>query len=156
GTLHLVMEYLPGGTLGARLARPGLMPPREAAELVRKLAEAVQAVHEAGIVHRDLKPGNVLFDAEGRPKVAEFGRARLPEQGGGLTLTGMMIGTPGYMPPEQVLGNAKEAGASADVWGLGALLYACLAGHQPFRGHNELEVWKVTCEKDPPPLRQHR
>jgi tRNA A-37 threonylcarbamoyl transferase component Bud32 len=149
GLLYLVMEYMPGGSLSDRL-QAGPLPEVEAGELVRQLALAVQHAHEAGIIHRDLKPANVLLDSGGQGRVSDFGLARLVGEDG-VTQTGETAGTPGYMAPEQARGGLKQAGPPADVWGLGAILYACLAGRAPFTG-NRLEVLRRTCEEPPPPL----
>jgi hypothetical protein len=126
---YLVMEYLPGGTLAARL-RDGRLDPRRAAELVAKVARGVAAAHAAGVVHRDLKPANVLFDEKGEPKVADFGLAK--RGGSDLTRTGAVMGTPAYMAPEQAKGETKFVGPQADVWALGVILYECLTGKRPF------------------------
>src|SRR5581483_2867564 len=107
-----------GGSLLARLRDGGPLVPAAAAELVRALALAVEAAHEAKVVHRDLKPANVLIDRDGRPRLTDFGLAR--ELGAtGLTETGVALGTPSYMAPEQARG--EEASPSADVYGLGAV-----------------------------------
>jgi serine/threonine-protein kinase len=156
GTLYLVMEYLPGGTLAGLLTRGGPLPPRQAAQMVHRLAEAVQAAHEAGIIHRDLKPANVLLAADDTPKVTDFGLARLAEQKEALTQTGATLGTPGYAAPEQARGSSGGVGPAADVWGLGAVLYACLTGRPPFRGRDGWEILRSTCEDDPEPIRAGR
>src|SRR5205085_3382332 len=100
GRPFLALEFLPGGTLAARLKSAGRLFPRDAAELVEKVARGVAAAHELGIVHRALKPTNVLFDEHGEPKVADFGLAK---RGAGtdLTRTLAVLGTPAYMAPEQ-------------------------------------------------------
>src|SRR5205085_1814940 len=103
---------------------------RAAAELVAKVARAVQAAHDLGIVHRDLKPGNVLLDDRGEPKVTDFGLAK--RAASDLTATQAVMGTPAYMAPEQASGKAKFAGPPADVWALGVILYECLTGRRPF------------------------
>ncbi len=154
GLLFLVMEYMPRGSLWDRVGGKPL-PAEEAAALVKGLAEAVHHVHGVkhaagvGIVHRDLKPQNILIDAEGRAKVSDFGLARLVGAEG-VTESGASAGTPGYMAPEQAE-DLKRAGVPADVWGLGAVLYACLSGRPPFVG-NKVEVLLRTCHEEPAQL----
>ena len=133
GQPYIVMELLEGGTLARRI-RDRPLAPREAAELVRTLARAVQAAHDAGVVHRDLKPTNVLFAADGTPKVADFGLAKLLDAETGQTRTGDVLGTPSYMAPEQARGDAAAIGPRTDVYGLGAVLYELLHSRPPFRG----------------------
>ena len=127
----LAMEYLPGGTLAERLKRDGRLEPQAAAELVARLARAVQAAHDQGIVHRDLKPANVLFDADGR---AQGHRLRPGQAADGATRpqTQAVMGTPAYMSPEQAQGKTKFVGPQADVYALGVILYECLTGTRPF------------------------
>jgi hypothetical protein len=137
GRPYLTMELLTGGTLKERVA-VGPMAATAAAELVERLARGVHAAHAAGIVHRDLKPGNVLFDADGTPKVSDFGLAKRGEVD--QTQTNALIGTPAYMSPEQARGEGKFAGPPADVWALGVILYECLTGRRPFAGRTPLEV----------------
>jgi serine/threonine protein kinase len=124
GQPFMAMEYVAGRSLADRLKK-GCVAPGEAARWVALVAEGVASTHVAGIVHRDIKPGNVLFDAAGVPKVADFGLAR-PEDSD-LTATGLVVGTPAYMAPEQTTGT-EFVGPTADVWALGAVLYECLTG----------------------------
>jgi len=132
GQCYLAMELLGGGDLAQRLKLEGGLPPREAAAIVAQLARGLDHVHTQGILHRDLKPQNVLFDANGTPKLVDFGLA-LVAGAERLTETGQVLGTPAYMAPEQAMGETA-VDARTDVYGLGAILYACLTGHAPFRG----------------------
>jgi len=138
GELWLAMEWLEGESLHQRIARQGLTP-AESVETVRRVAEALGAAHEKGVVHRDLKPSN-LFLVDGdleRVKVLDFGVARVSDAS--ATRTGVMIGTPGYMAPEQARGD-RNVGARSDVFALGCLLFECLTGKPPFTGDNVMAV----------------
>jgi formylglycine-generating enzyme required for sulfatase activity len=130
GSPFLAMEFLDGGTLEERIRRHGRFPPAEAAGLVAVLADAVSAAHAQGVVHRDLKPSNVMFTAAGVPKITDFGLARIG--GGEVTVSGVMLGTPRYMSPEQAEGRVRETGTATDVWALGCILYRVLTGRLPF------------------------
>ena len=142
----LVTELAPAGSLAERL-RQAPLPPGEAARVVAQVARGLAAAHAAGALHRDLKPANVLFAGDGRALLADFGLARrLRDES--LTATGTILGTPGYMAPEQARG--ERADARSDVHGLGALLYATLAGEPPFKGRSLLETLAAVVN-DPPP-----
>ncbi|MHC1765345.1 MAG: serine/threonine-protein kinase [Verrucomicrobiia bacterium] len=131
GQHYLVMEYVAGPTL-AELARQGPLPARSAARYVQLIAEAVHFAHERNILHRDLKPSNVLIDANDQPRVMDFGLAKRLESGADLTLSGQVLGSPGYMPPEQASGERGLVGRRSDVYSLGAILYHLLTGRSPF------------------------
>ena len=147
----IAMELCPGGSLGRRVAAEGPLEPREAAEIARDLAAALAAVHEAGLLHRDLKPGNVLLDRDGRPRLADFGLARAVGRGESLTATGAVLGSPGYMAPEQVTGEKERLGPATDVYGLGATLYCLLSGAPPFAGPTALACLEAVLRDAPSP-----
>ncbi|HVS34169.1 MAG TPA: serine/threonine-protein kinase [Gemmataceae bacterium] len=147
GRHFLAMAFVDGPSLQARL-QAGPLPQREAAALVRKVAEAVAAAHDRGIVHRDLKPHNILLDRDGRPMVSDFGLAKRLDGGGELTATGEVLGTPSYMAPEQA-GGAKNVGPAADVYALGAVLYAVLTGRPPFQAPSTFDTLMQVMEQEP-------
>ena len=128
----IAMELVEGSPL-TEFARQHTLPTRERLGLMAEVCDAVQHAHQRGVVHRDLKPGNVLVTAEGRPKVLDFGVARLADRSGTAihTLTGQLIGTLAYMSPEQVAGDPDAVDARSDVYALGVLLYELLAGRVP-------------------------
>lgn len=135
------MRLIEGGTLGKKIAdapEKKLAPP-EAAALLVKIARAVHYAHQRGLIHRDLKPANILLDAHGEPHITDFGLAKEIE-GGGNTMTGAVLGTPGYMAPEQAEGKVSELTTAVDVFALGAILYHALTGRPPFEGGSSLEV----------------
>ncbi|HKI37228.1 MAG TPA: serine/threonine-protein kinase, partial [Gemmataceae bacterium] len=142
GCPYFSMEHLGGGSL-ARRAQAERLPPRRAAEVVEALAQAMQHAHEAGVVHRDLKPSNVLLDADGTPKVADFGLARLLDADITRTASEVILGTACYMAPEQTGGGSRDAGPAADVYGLGAILYDLLTGRPPI----ERGSWATMLER---------
>ncbi|XVV07049.1 protein kinase domain-containing protein [Actinosynnema sp. CA-248983] len=146
----LVMEYLPSRSLGAILAERGTMPPDEVRRVGAQLAAGLAAAHAAGVVHRDVKPGNVLVTEFGTVKVTDFGTSRVAGEGT-ITATGMLVGTPAYLAPEVARG--EEIGFPADVFGVGATLYAALEGAPPFGtdGNPILLLHKAAEGKYPPP-----
>ena len=150
GQLYFAMDLVAGDDLAARL-RAGPLPAREAAGILADVAAAVQHLHEAGILHRDLKPSNVLLDDAGTPHLADFGLARDDAADGG-TATGTVLGTPEYMPPEQAAGRGLDS--RADVYGLGAILYAALTGRPPFTGQTRLLALMNVLEREPVPPRR--
>jgi tRNA A-37 threonylcarbamoyl transferase component Bud32 len=148
GQQYFSMGYVEGGSLADRIAT-GPFTPNEAAQLLKPLAEAVQFAHDRGVIHRDLKPSNVLIDGAGRPKLTDFGLAKRVQKTDGPTMTGDILGTPAYMPPEQAGGPPALVGPLADVYSLGALLYACLTGRPPFQCSNTLDTLMSVLTDDP-------
>ena len=151
----LVLEYVPGETLAARLSR-GPIPLAETAAIARQIASAIGAAHERGIVHRDLKPGNVMLTPDGSVKVLDFGiakadsdhLARATETGSEtMTREGTVLGTAAYMSPEQARGQIVDR--RADVWAFGCILFECLAGRRPFQGPTGTDTIAKVLERDP-------
>jgi tetratricopeptide (TPR) repeat protein len=144
----VALELLDGGRLDHRLAGTP-QPPRQAAELLITLARAVQVAHDAGIVHRDLKPSNVLYNSDGVPKIADFGLAKRVDSDDGQTPSGLIMGSPSYMAPEQARGQSRAVGPAADVYALGAILYEMLTGRPPFKGETPMETMRQVLDDDP-------
>ncbi len=152
GQHYYSMDFIEGMSLARRVAA-GPLPAREAARHLLTLARAVQYAHQHGILHRDLKPSNILMDVEGEPHITDFGLAK--EIGGdpNHTRSGAILGTPGYMSPEQAAGRTREVGPACDVYGLGAILYELLTGRPPFRSESPMDTLLHVLEKDPAPPR---
>jgi hypothetical protein len=150
----LALEFCPGGSLEKKLAR-GPLPPREAAQLVQSLAQAMQAAHNRKVIHRDLKPANVLLAEDGTPKVTDFGLARKLDETA-HTQSGVILGTPSYMAPEQAQGKVREVGPEADIYALGAILYQCLTGLPPFQGQTPFDTILQLLTEDPVAPRRRR
>jgi WD40 repeat protein len=152
----LVMEFVGGGTLDDFLDnRP--QPPELAAHLTATLADAMQHAHDAGVVHRDLKPSNILL-REGEkapfPKIGDFGLAKSLSRSQDLTISGSVMGTPGYMAPEQARGDTAAIGPAADIHALGAILYRMLTARAPFLGATTYHTIQQVLTEDPVPPRQ--
>jgi eukaryotic-like serine/threonine-protein kinase len=150
GQPYFTMEFVEGGNLAQKLAGTP-QPPRQAASLLAILSEAVQEAHRSGIVHRDLKPSNVLLTADGTPKISDFGLARRMEGESGLTWTGIAIGTPSYMAPEQAEARPLAWGPAVDIYALGAILYELLTGRPPFRTESAAQTLRQVISQDPVP-----
>lgn len=156
GRPYLAMELVDGKNLGDRL-KTGALAPRDAAQLVATLAQAIHHAHTRGIVHRDLTPGNILLDNSDHqltvPKITDFGLAKVLEgDHSEQTQTGAILGTPSYMAPEQARGHVRLVGPCTDVYGLGAVLFATLTGRPPFRGPSTWETTRQVIEDLPPSL----
>ncbi|HZI19194.1 MAG TPA: serine/threonine-protein kinase [Pyrinomonadaceae bacterium] len=164
GVVYLVMELLEGRTLRDLMTRETPFDPARAVSLILQASAAVEAAHEAGVIHRDLKPGNIFVvqrpEAPHLVKVLDFGIAKIADDGdgegadsaGALTGTGVMIGTPRYMSPEQCAG-AEQLTPASDVYSLGVILYELLAGRTPFEGATPLSLALRHASEVPPPLR---
>lgn len=163
---YITAVYYPGVTLAKWLKQhPARVTAREAAVLIKQLAEAVAHAHERGVLHRDIKPSNVLLAyhsdaesatkslAEADPKLMDFGLAKLTAETQDMTQTGMLLGTIRYMPPEQAAGRTKEIGPASDVYGLGAVLYELLTSAPPFAGDTDLEVLRRIETAEPTSIR---
>ncbi|HJW13198.1 MAG TPA: serine/threonine-protein kinase, partial [Thermoanaerobaculia bacterium] len=161
GAPYVVQELLEGETLRQELAG-GRLSPRKAIEHGVQIAQGLAAAHDKGIVHRDLKPENVFVTKDGRAKILDFGLAKLvqPEQGGsavtnlptatGATEPGVVLGTLGYMSPEQVKG--KSADARSDIFSFGAILYEMLSGRRAFHRDSAAETMSAILREEPPDL----
>ena len=149
----LVMDLVSGPTLAKRIA-DGPLSWREAAELMRAVAEGVSVLHQSGIVHRDLKPSNILLDGSGTPRVVDFGLAKLLDSADLRTHSGTLVGTPRYMSPELAAGRSREVGPASDLFSLGATLYELLTGQPAFAGSHPLESIRRVIESEPPAPRR--
>jgi eukaryotic-like serine/threonine-protein kinase len=150
GRPYFCLEFVDGGPLDKKL-RGDPQPFREAAELVRKLAEAMDYAHQRHIVHRDLKPANILLTSDGLPKITDFGLAKNLGEESGQTQSGSIMGTPSYMAPEQAQGRTRDVGPAADIYSLGAILYETLIGRPPFKGASVLDTLEQVSTQQPVP-----
>jgi tetratricopeptide (TPR) repeat protein/predicted Ser/Thr protein kinase len=160
GALHFIaMDYVDGKNLAESA---GILKPEERLEILLAVAQTVAFAHEQGIVHRDLKPENILVDLATRVEpsglrwhvwLTDFGLAKIIG-GEDLTRSGMVLGTPHYMSPEQVRGRSRETGPATDVWALGVMLYESLTAHRPFDGETALEIYDQIVHEDPVSLRK--
>ena len=148
GTCHfIVMQCVEGSSVGARLKAEGRIEPREACRIVCESALGLHAAHQVGIIHRDIKPDNLLLSREGQVKVTDFGLAKIQQGAESLSQTGMVLGTPNYMSPEQASG--KPLDVRSDIYSLGATFYHLVTGQPPFAGETPLSVLLKHIQEDP-------
>jgi len=152
-SIALVMEYLEGGSLSARITKGGL-PVREVERITDALLDGLACLHREGIVHRDVKPANVLFDRMDVPKLGDFGTLSASGRNRELTATRMAVGTPAYMSPEQLRG--EKAAPPSDLFSLGITLYHLLTGKRPFEADSDFELARMQLSERPPDLRTLR
>jgi hypothetical protein len=154
GRHYIAMQYINGKTADDA-AKKGHRPDvREAVRWVRDAAQGVHYAHENGVIHRDLKPANIMIDVEGRVFVMDFGLAKLTGGEGSATVSGAILGTPAFMPPEQAAANASQVDRRSDVYSLGATLYVLVSGRRPFEGDSATEILVQILTTEPPTLRQ--
>jgi len=151
-TPFIVCDFIAGRTLAAALAEH-CYSPRDAAELIKRIAEALDYAHQNNVVHRDIKPTNILIDREGWPHITDFGLARGERGEASLTLDGQVLGTPAYMSPEQARGDSARVDRRCDVYSLGVILYELLTREPPFRGSLQV-VLRQVLEDEPRSIRQ--
>jgi serine/threonine protein kinase len=154
-TSFMVMEYMDGETLSARLTR-GPLPLDQALQFAGQIADALDRAHRAGVTHRDVKPGNIMLTRDG-VKVLDFGlakttapRSEAEDTVTAVTVGGMVLGTPQYMAPE--LFEGKAAGTGSDIWAFGAVLYEMVTGQKAFHGNNSSSLVAAILSTDPPPM----
>jgi HEAT repeat protein len=154
GSAHAIsMEYLPSRDLAAILTAERRLAPERGLPIVEQVCEGLAAAHEAGVVHRDIKPGNILVGEGDQVKIVDFGLASVAQQSGSrLTQTGVMIGTPEYMAPEQITGEGTDC--RADIYSVGIVMYEMFAGRRPFEGNNTVNLIFKHLEGLVPPLRE--
>ncbi|MBA3557242.1 MAG: protein kinase [Gemmatimonadaceae bacterium] len=156
GIAFFVMALVEGESVGQRIVREGRLGIDETRRILRDVADALAYAHSRGVVHRDIKPDNILLDRHGgRPMVTDFGIARAAEADSRLTVTGVAVGTPAYMSPEQATGE-RELDGRSDIYSLGIVAYHMLAGETPFKASNTPAMLMKHLSERPRPMREHR
>ena len=150
---YFSMRFIDGPSLADEV-RDAPLSPKAAAEILKKVALAIAYAHERGVIHRDLKPANVLLDSNGEPKVTDFGLAKQMQSASDITHSGAILGTPGFMPPEQAAGKIDEVDVRSDVYSLGALLYFLLTTRPPFQASTLHDTLRQVFDSSPLPIRR--
>ena len=151
GLCYIIMDYVPGGTLSERIKAQGRLPVDEAVKIAMQIAAALNVAHKNGLVHRDVKPDNIMFAEDGTPKLADLGVAKFDDDRKTMvTVTGMIIGTPAYMSPEQLM-DSHRIDARADIYSLGVVLYEMLAGERPNSASTAVELLAKAIKGEPLP-----
>lgn len=152
GLDYIIMDYVPGGTVADRLEQNGPMPVAEAVAIASQVALALEVAHRNGVIHRDIKSDNIMFDADGTPRLTDLGVAKFMggEQKTTVTTTGMVIGTPAYMAPEQMI-DSHGIDARADIYALGVVLFEMLSGKRPREGSTAVELLAKAIKGEPIP-----
>lgn len=153
GHHYFSMAYVKGPTLSALVSNQP-MGPAKAALVMRDVAAAIQYAHDNNVIHRDLKPSNIMLEHGRTPRITDFGLARQTNVESGMTVTGQILGTPSYMPPEQALGHVERIDARSDVYSLGATLYYLITGRAPFSSASQIQTLAQVVQDDPLPPRR--
>jgi serine/threonine-protein kinase len=150
GVCFLTMEYVEGITVRELLDTRGKLSMSSTLAIATQLGHSLAVAHEHGVIHRDIKPQNLLLDADGVLKVMDFGISRLAERASTITEAGLVIGTPAYMPPEQLM--AEEVDARSDLYAAGVVIYECLTGQTPFQGSTVISLVAKLLSEEPRPV----
>jgi serine/threonine-protein kinase len=156
GVHYMAMEYVDGGTLHGAMKRFGRLPWEQATRLVLQVARGVEHAHGLGIIHRDIKPANILIGRDGSAKLSDLGLAKQIEEDSlsfqpGLTMHGVVLGSPAYMSPEQIR-SSKDVVPQSDIYALGATLFQMITGELPHEGSLPIEVMNAVLTKDHRPV----